>query len=104
MSGVPELLVLSLLAEREMYGYEIARSIRLMTRDALAIGEGVLYPALHTLESRRLLRARSTRVDGRTRIYYSVTARGKARLAKLSEDWRRMSRGVASILGEESHG
>ena len=104
MSGVPELVVLSLLAGREMYGYEIARSIKIITRDALTLGEGVLYPALHAMESRRLLRARSTRVDGRTRIYYSLTARGRARLAKLSEDWRRMSRGVASILGEGSHG
>ena len=104
MSGVPELVVLSLLAGREMYGYEIARSIKIITRDALTLGEGVLYPALHAMESRRLLRARSTRVDGRTRIYYSLTARGRARLAKLSEDWRRLSRGVASILGEGSHG
>ncbi|MEP6883654.1 MAG: helix-turn-helix transcriptional regulator [Gammaproteobacteria bacterium] len=104
MSGVPELLVLSLLAGREMYGYEIARSVKLISRDALVIGEGVLYPALHALESRRLLRAKRTRVDGRTRIYYSLTVRGRARLAKLSEDWRRVSRGVASILGEGSHG
>ncbi len=103
MSGVPELLILRLLAAREMYGYEIARSIKLISSDALIIGEGVLYPALHAMESRRLLRARSARVDGRTRIYYSPTARGRARLAKLSEDWRRMSRGVAAILGEGSH-
>ena len=104
MSGIPELLVLRLLAGREMYGYEIARSVKLISREALVIGEGVLYPALHAMESRRLLRARSTRVDGRTRIYYGLTARGRARLARLSEDWRRMSRGVAAILGEGSLG
>jgi PadR family transcriptional regulator PadR len=104
MSGVPELVVLSVLAGREMYGYEIARSIKIITREALTLGEGVLYPALHAMQARRLLRARSTRVDGRTRIYYGLTAQGKARLARLSEDWRRMSRGVAAILGEGSHG
>jgi PadR family transcriptional regulator PadR len=104
MSGVPALIVLRLLSEREMYGYEIARSIKLATHDALSLGEGVLYPALHALESRGLLRARSRRADGRMRIYYSLTARGKRRLAHLTEDWRRMSRSVDSLLGGAAHG
>src|SRR5277367_2543861 len=99
MAGIPELVVLSLLADREMYGYEIARSIKAVTRDLLSLGEGVLYPALHLMESRRLLRSRAVRIDGRMRIYYSVTARGKTRLARLTSDWRRMSQGVESILG-----
>jgi PadR family transcriptional regulator PadR len=103
MAGIPELVVLRLLADREMYGYEIARSIKIVTQDLLSIGEGVLYPALHLMESRRLLRSRSVRVDGRTRIYYSLTARGKARLAQLTSDWRRLSRGVESILGSPIH-
>jgi PadR family transcriptional regulator, regulatory protein PadR len=103
MAGIPELVVLSLLAGREMYGYEIARSISTVTQDLLSLGEGVLYPALHLMESRRLLRSRSVRVDGRMRIYYSVTARGKTRLARLTSDWRRMSQGVESILGSPVH-
>jgi PadR family transcriptional regulator PadR len=103
MAGIPELVVLSLLAEREMYGYEIARSIKTVTHDLLSVGEGVLYPALHVMESRRMLRSRSVRIDGRMRIYYSLTARGKGRLARLTSDWRRMSRGVESILGSPSH-
>jgi PadR family transcriptional regulator PadR len=103
MAGIPELVVLSLLADREMYGYEIARSIKTVTENLLSVGEGVLYPALHLMESRRLLRSRSVRVDGRMRIYYSVTARGKARLARLTSDWRRISEGVESILGSPIH-
>jgi PadR family transcriptional regulator PadR len=103
MAGIPELVVLRLLADREMYGYEIARSIKTVTQDLLSIGEGVLYPALHLMESRRLLRSRSVRVDGRTRIYYSLTARGKTRLAQLTADWRRLSQGVESILGSPVH-
>jgi PadR family transcriptional regulator, regulatory protein PadR len=100
MSGVPELVVLRLLSERDMYGYEIARSIKLLSHDALSIGEGVLYPALHAMEARRLVRARSRRADGRVRIYYSLSARGKARLARLTHSWRRTSQGVESVLGE----
>jgi PadR family transcriptional regulator PadR len=104
MAGVPELVVLGLLAEREMYGYEIARAIKAATHDALNLGEGVLYPALHAMESRGLVRARSSRAEGRVRIYYSLTARGKKRLARLTLDWRRMSLSVDSILGRPSHG
>ena len=104
MAGVPELVVLGLLADREMYGYEIARAIKAATRDALSLGEGVLYPALHAMESRGLVRARSSRVEGRARIYYSLTARGKKRLARLTLEWRRMSLSVDSILGSPSHG
>ena len=104
MAGVPELVVLGLLADREMYGYEIARAIKTATHDALSLGEGVLYPALHAMESRGLVRARSSRVEGRARIYYSLTARGKKRLARLTLEWRRMSLSVDSILGSPSHG
>jgi hypothetical protein len=45
MSGVPELMILRLVAEREMYGYELARAISAVTKEALSLGEGVLYPA-----------------------------------------------------------
>src|SRR5271168_576900 len=99
MAGIPELVVLSLLADREMYGYDIARSIKTATKDLLSVGEGVLYPALHAMESRHLLRSRAVLIDGRTRIYYSVTPRGRARLARLTADWRRLRRGVEFVLG-----
>lgn len=103
MSGVPELVVLRLLAQQEMYGYEIARSLKVLSRDALTLGEGVLYPTLHTMESRGLLRSRSRQVDGRTRIYYQLTPRGRKRLERLTANWQRMSAGVERILGTPSH-
>ncbi len=104
MSGVPELIVLRLLAQREMYGYEIARAIKTATLDSLSLGEGVLYPALHLMESRRLLKSHSVKAGGRARVYYRATAKGHERLARLTADWRRMSAGVESILGGEIHG
>jgi PadR family transcriptional regulator, regulatory protein PadR len=104
MVGVPELVVLSLLAGREMYGYEIARAIKITTGDALSLGEGVLYPALHAMESRGLVRARSARIEGRIRIYYALSEKGKRRLARLTSDWQRMNLSVNSILGNPSRG
>jgi PadR family transcriptional regulator, regulatory protein PadR len=49
MTGVPELLILSLLAERAMYGYELVRAIESVTGQAIQLGEGVVYPVLHAL-------------------------------------------------------
>ena len=98
MSGVPELVVLRVLAAREMYGYELARTVRETTRDALSLGEGVLYPALHAMESRGLLRTRRRAVEGRTRVYYAITPQGRRRLEALREEWRRIAGGVETIL------
>jgi PadR family transcriptional regulator, regulatory protein PadR len=100
MSGVPELLLLQLLAEREMYGYELARAIRTTTHEAISVGESVLYPALHTLERRGLLRARRRTVNGRARVYYTLTPGGQRRLKKMTQEWRRIAGGVeAALLG-----
>lgn len=99
MSGVPELVLLRLLAQREMYGYDIARALKLLSDDALSLGDGVLYPALHALEARGLLRSRSRQVEGRRRIYYQATQKGCRRLERLTARWRRMSEGVERILG-----
>jgi PadR family transcriptional regulator PadR len=101
-SGIPELLLLQLLSRRPMYGYELAKAVRLASREAISIGEGVLYPALHALEHKRLLRARRRSVDGRTRIYYEVTAKGRTRLARLTAEWRRLVGGVAAVMSRRT--
>ena len=103
MAGVPELLLLTLLAEREMYGYELARAVQTLTREAIAMGEGVLYPALHSLETRGLLRARKRAVSGRTRVYYSITSKGRRRHAALTQEWRRIAGGVELALAGVTH-
>lgn len=100
MSGVPELLLLQLLGQREMYGYELVRSIRQQTGDAISLGEGVIYPVLHSLERNGALRAKRKTVGGRTRVYYTLTARGRRRLEKLADDWRRIRGGIAAAMGE----
>lgn len=100
MSGVPELLLLQLLGQREMYGYELVRSIREQTGQAISLGEGVIYPVLHALEKSGALRAKRKAVGGRTRVYYSLTAKGRKRLDTLADDWRRIQGGIAAAMGE----
>ncbi len=103
MSGVPELLLLRLLDQREMYGYELVRSIREATGEAISLGEGVIYPVLHSLERNGALKSRRKPVGGRTRVYYSLTARGRRRLNELSDEWRRIQSGVTSALENPAH-
>ena len=98
MNGVPELLILRLLNEKEMYGYELAQAIRERTDAVVAIGEGVVYPVLHGLESEGALKSRRKTVNGRSRIYYSVTPRGSRRLADLSETWTNLARAIHKML------
>ena len=103
MSGVPELLVLRLLAKREMYGYELVRAIRLTSNEVIVLAEGVVYPVLHALEEQGILRSKEKAVNGRTRIYYSVTAKGCRRLDTLLKEWKRLSLGIRPFLGEAHH-
>lgn len=98
MNGVPELLILSLLDQQEMYGYEIVQAIRSRTERVVAIGEGVVYPVLHALEQDGALKSRRKTVNGRSRIYYSVTATGSRRLAGLSESWFTLAAAIRKML------
>lgn len=98
MSGVPELLLLRLLGQREMYGYELVKAIRIVTSEAISLGEGVIYPVLHSLERNGALKAKRKKVDGRNRVYYSLTAKGRERLEKLHGEWRRIQSGVTAAM------
>jgi PadR family transcriptional regulator PadR len=104
MSGVPELLLLRLLAQRDMYGYELVRSIRVITGDAISLGEGVIYPVLHGLERGGALKAKRKTVDGRTRVYYKLTAKGRKRLDRLHGEWQRIQSGLTAALDPANHG
>jgi PadR family transcriptional regulator PadR len=103
MSGVPELLILQLLARKDMYGYEIVKAVRVVTSEAITLGEGVIYPVLHGLEKGGALKARRKAVNGRTRVYYAVTSKGRTRLGRLSQEWSRVSGGIESALGAMEH-
>jgi len=98
MNGVPELLILRLLHEGEMYGYEIVQAIRNRSDAVIAVGEGVVYPVLHGLEEDGALTSRRRAVNGRSRIYYSVTPAGSQRLANLAVDWNKLTKAIQTVL------
>ena len=103
MNGVPELLILRLIGDSEMYGYEIVQAIRDRTEEVIAIGEGVVYPVLHALEHDGALKARRKSVSGRSRIYYTVTPEGTRRLADLAGTWTRLTQAIQTVFAGENH-
>lgn len=71
-------IVLKLLENnRRMYGYEMTRAVREVTKGRMDITEAALYPALHKLVDEELLETASEVVEGRIRKYYSLTKKGK---------------------------
>jgi PadR family transcriptional regulator PadR len=98
MAGVPELMILRLLKDHEMYGYEIVQAIAARTLQVVAPGEGVVYPVLHALEKDGALKSRRKTVNGRSRIYYALTARGAKKLTALTGHWTSLNDAVQAVL------
>jgi PadR family transcriptional regulator PadR len=104
MNGVPELLILKLLQQGEMYGYELVQAIRDRTGASIALGEGVVYPVLHNLERDGALTAQRKPVNGRSRIYYSLTPTGSVRLSSLTDTWTTLTNTIQLVLNGNQNG
>jgi transcriptional regulator len=99
LHGTLDALVLKTLSQGPFHGYAIARWIESRTRDALQIEEGSLYPALYRLEARGLLSSEwGTSELGRRAKFYSLTPKGRRRLAAEVEAWRAFSSAVTEVL------
>ena len=103
IDGVPELLLLRLLAQNEMYGYELVAKIHSMSDGAFSFGEGCIYPILHRLVGDRGLSVRKETVSGRPRRYYRLTAKGNKRLSQLEESWDKVSAGISKFGKDSIH-
>jgi PadR family transcriptional regulator PadR len=100
---VPELMILRLLQDQEMYGYEIVQAIQAQSRGALSFGEGVVYPVLHALEKDGALKSQRREVQGRSRVYYSLTSRGVRRLFDLTDSWTATTQAIQAVLKGGPH-
>jgi transcriptional regulator len=99
LRGTLDLLILRAVSFGPAHGYAVARWIEAATGDALAVGEGTLYPALHRLEERKWISSRwGTSENNRQAKYYELTKRGRARLEIETENWRRYAAAVFSAL------
>lgn len=99
ISGTVEPVALALLAEGEMYGYEMVKAVNARSNGVLEWKEGTLYPLLHKLEGRGLVKSRWRQSPaGKQRKYYRLTAKGRRELAKQREQWQTVSEVVTTLL------
>lgn len=104
LTGTVGLLILSLLSERAMYGYEILQEAERRSASQFQMKEGTIYPALHQMERAGWLRADWRESEsGRARRYYALTAKGRRQAASKKRQWLALSVAVRAILGD-AHG
>jgi PadR family transcriptional regulator, regulatory protein PadR len=104
LNGVPELLILKLLVDTPMHGYDVVQAIKAASGGALQFGEGCVYPVLHRLEAQNYLSSRRELVAGRNRIVYRVTKLGQRRLADSWQAFKQVVAGVTAVLQGGEHG
>jgi len=99
IQGTLEMLVLKALARGPLHGYGVAEWIEQTSQQALKVEEGALYPALHRLELRGLLKAEwGASENNRRAKFYRLTAEGRKRLEAESQRWARLSAAVAFVM------
>jgi transcriptional regulator len=95
-----DLLILKTLSLAPMHGWGISQRIQQLSRDALRVGQGSLYPALHRLEHKGWIASEwRTTENNRQAKYYRLTAAGRRALGAETDSWRRFADAVELVLG-----
>ena len=104
LKGNTDTLLLALLQDEPMYGYQIVKEVNLRSSGYFAFKEGTLYPALHRLERAGLIEGRWEDTPphlykrGVRRRYYLITSKGRQALDERLREWQRFSRAMDSIM------
>ena len=98
MRGAGPVAVMTLLEQREMYGYELAEALARRTDGVLDMGQPTLYPLLYNLERKRLIKATWQEADsGRRRKYYGLTKKGRTWLRNQQKQWESLMDAMANL-------
>lgn len=98
--GSTSTLILSLLSEEPMYGYQITQELKRRSEGYFVMKEGLLYPTLHRMEQDGLLRSEWRRVEGsRRRKYYFITEKGRKALANSVAEWTTFTEKLMQVIG-----
>jgi PadR family transcriptional regulator PadR len=99
--GTLDMLILQILSLEPLHGYGIAQRLQLVSRDAVQVNQGSLYPALHRLEQRGWLTSEWQQSEtGREAKFYVLTKAGKKQLAVEKATWNRLNDAVQMIFNE----
>ncbi len=94
-----ETLVLGVLSQEPLHGYDIAKRISKLSSDALRVGDSRLYPALHKLENEGLIVGEWSGPEAKPRKVYSLTEAGIKHLEVHQTEWQKFAHGVSAVLG-----
>lgn len=98
MRGAAPLAVLTLLKDREMYGYELVEALDRGSGGILAMGHSSVYPLLYNLEGRGFVTTKTqTAPSGRRRKYYRLTKKGRAWLKGQQSQWETLVSGLSRL-------
>ena len=99
LQGTVDLLILKTIARRPLHGWGISKRIQALSGEALSVGQGSLYPALHRLENQGWICAKWEDSDlGRPAKMYSLTAEGRKQLERELKSWNRLSSAVQLLI------
>ena len=99
LQGTLDLLILKTLALESMHGWGVAQRIQQISKDALQVQQGSLYPALHRLEQQGWIEAEWRASENNRRAkYYSLTRAGRKQLEVETANWERLSAAIRQIL------
>jgi len=99
LPGTLDMLILKAVSRRPLHGYAVVQFIQQSSRDVLRVEEGALYPALHRLEVRGLLRsAWGASENNRRAKYYRLTAVGRRELDAEAAYWNRIAAAVTRVM------
>ena len=101
LTGSMTMLILKLLSEKDMYGYEMIDTLRKKSQNVFELKAGTLYPLLHGLEEKGMLKVYEQEFLGKTRKYYSITKEGKKLLKSKTEEWNVYSGAIMNVLALE---
>ncbi|HUQ90839.1 MAG TPA: PadR family transcriptional regulator [Bryobacteraceae bacterium] len=102
LQGTLAMLILKTLALERMHGFGVSVRIRQMTSDVLRVDQGSLYPALHRLERRKLIRAEwGVSENNRKAKFYTLTPKGRRCLEQEASSWVRLSLAVNTVMQAE---
>jgi PadR family transcriptional regulator len=97
--GTLDMLILQILSLEPLHGYAIAQRIELISKHAVQVNQGSLYPALHRLEKRGWLKSEWGVSDANQRAkYYRLTAAGKAQLSREHDRWSQLVDAIGRIM------
>jgi len=101
LQGTLDLLILKTVSLEPKHGWAIAKRIQQVSREALQIQQGSLYPALHRLEQQGWIKAHWAETEtGRKAKFYSLTRAGRTQLGKELASWDRLSTAINLVVAE----